>query len=307
MKTNVLTLAITLTIGVILAGSLLMPVLSDATTTERTFVNNGAFYVEANPTDIYTLEYSRSTESGVLYVNDEPIALSSSSYSVLVLDQSILRMEGFNNTMEYRGDGNSIGGIGELNITISGGSVTGTYQRFDGSTSFTWPTTTYTDAYVISADSQALIMSDYNTPVKMNEDSEILGFGLTRASAGGTALFMSKIEGNIADGVTVDILGTSTGTTLEGATVSNLEVNATKLDAYKDLYELTSITYTVTLADTTSYNVTYSAYIVPSEVSSELTNHLNPGEIAILNALPILIIVALVVMAAGALYLKRDD
>ena len=54
-------------------------------------------------------------------------------------------------------------------------------------------------------------------------------------------------------------------------------------------------------------NLTYSYFIVPASVTSELTNHLSNGEIAILNALPILIIVALVVMAAGALYLKRDD
>ena len=44
MRTNVLTLIITLVVGIILTGALLGPVISDATETETTFTNEGGFF-----------------------------------------------------------------------------------------------------------------------------------------------------------------------------------------------------------------------------------------------------------------------
>ena len=304
---RIVALVVGASVMVLIFSALLVPIINDATTTEKTFINSGAFYVEADPSNEYTLQYDRGSEPGVLYVNDVPIALPSSSYSVLVLDKSILRMEGFNNTMEYRGNGSTIAGIGVLDITVSAGSVTGTYQRFDGPTEFTWPTTTYTDAYVISDSTQDLIMSDYAIPVKMNEDSPIFGFGLTRDGAGGTALFLSKIEGNIEDGVTVGILDVNTGEALSGATVSNLSINATKLNEYVDLYQLTSITYTVTLANESTYNVTYSAYIVPAEVTSELAVHPDAATLSMLSVIPIIVMIGIVLAVVGVAIVGRND
>ena len=42
-------------------------------------------------------------------------------------------------------------------------------------------------------------------------------------------------------------------------------------------------------------------------MTAELANHLTPGQIALLNAIPIMVIVALLMAAVGAVALRRAD
>lgn len=304
-KTNLLTLVVTLTVGIILAGSLLAPVVADATTTERTFVNDGAFYVEVDPSETYTVEYDKAADLGVVYINGEPLSVNfSTGYTILAIDNAILRLQSGDTTIQYKGNGSYITGIKNLDITVANGTITGTYIG-TSNVETAWPTTTYTECHIASPAKQDFVMTEYNSTVKMKGDSEIFAFGQTSVK-NNTVLLLFKIEGNIKDGVTVTALGSSSGVVDSNAVVSDLTINATPVNGYIDLYDLSSITFNVGYEDTTTA-VTYSAYIVPESVTAELANHFNSGEIAILNAIPMLIIIGLVLLGVGAIFVRNRD
>lgn len=303
MKTNVLTLAITLTIGVILAGSLLMPVLSDATTTEKTFTNSGVFnYGIFTPDDEYTLEYDAS--DGSIVVNGETVPAfdaMNKTYSIVATDNFIARF------------GQNSGGyfcqcIGTdtNNNNFADGGLTATFTISSGNLSLTWiksdsttvtKTVSFDEMYAIVPTADEAILKVSTDKVYIKGDSELYASGLTTVT-NWTNIF--HFEGTYTDGITIS------SPNLSDATYDNIKWNIEPVAGYLDLYELTSIEFDITDNDTTVH-ATYSYFGVPSSVTAELSQHLAPGEIAILNALPILVIVALVVMAAGALYLKRDD
>ena len=308
-KTNLLTLVVTLTVGIILAGSLLMPVLADATTTKRTFTNDGAFYVEVDPSDTYTIKYDKATESGIVYINDDVLDVDfSTGYTIFAIDNAILRLQSNDYTLQYKGDGNYITGLIKVDLTISNGAVTGKYQiGANPGVDVTWPTTTYTTAFVASPTPQEYVMTEYNSDTKINNDDNIIAFGQTYLSTSEDPKWaLINITGNIKDGVTVDVLDSTTGDALTGATVADLSVNATKADGYKTLYDLTSITFNVTYDGATTA-VTYSAYVVPATVTAELSQHLDAGEIALLNALPVIVIIGLVLAGVGAIFMRNRD
>lgn len=296
MSNKIIGVVLTVVVGVIMLGSVFAPILADAMATEDTFTNEGAFYVEADPSDTYTLEYSLTDAPGVLVINGENATVPFTGYSVLILDKSILRAEGADNTLQYRGDSQSIAGISKLDITISNGEVTGTYRlKWDSAetSDHSWPTTTYTTAYVASTTAQDLIMSNYNNPVKMNGVSEIFAFGQT---AIGNTNVLVKISGSIDDNVTVSVLDRTTGEAIT-ATITNLSINKTAVDSHIDLYELNSITFTATLEDESTANMTYSAYIVPAEVTAERAVHFDAAALAVLGSLMVVFIVAILLIA----------
>lgn len=295
---------VSLAVVVICVAAIMMPVLNEATTTEKTFTNEGAFYVEADPSDTYTIEYDKATKQGVIYINDTALDLSfTTGYTIMALDKSMLRLQSSDSTLQYKGNGAYITGIVNADLTISNGTVSGTYQTTPGS-DLDWPETTYTDVYIASPSEQELVMTEYNATSKVLGDSEIFALGQTMVNS---VWYLFKITGTVEDGVTVACLDRTTGEEVEGAVISNLSINKTAVDGYLDLYDLTSITFTVTLADTSTANCTYSAYIIPAEVTAERSQHLSDAENMILNAIPALVIVALVIGALGVFVTSRRD
>lgn len=307
MKMNILALIITLVVGVILTGALLGPVVADITTTEATFVNEGAFYVELDPTESYTVEYNYTEKPGVVVINGMDMDIPfSTGYTIMAIDNAILRLQSGDLSIQYKGDNYNIVGIDELNLTVANGSVSGTYKTglAGGTKTQAWPTTTYNKCYIASPVDSELIMTQYNVPVMIDGDAEIFAFGQTRFND--DTLRLIKIEGTINNGVTVQILDRTTGEATEGATVTNLSINATEIDGYQNLYQLTSITF-VGADDDSSANVTYSAYIVPTEVTAERSQHLDAGQNALIGVIPIMVIVALLMIAVGAIAYRRAD
>ena len=303
-KNNLLMLVVTLTVGIILAGSLLMPVLSDATTTERTFTNTGAFYIDADPTDTYTIAYNKASEPGVIYINGDALDIAfSNSYTVFSIDNAIMRTIS-DNTLQWKGNGQYMTGISKVDLTVSNGSVTGTYIGVGGNET-SWPTTTYTECHIASPTREDLVMTSYNSTNKVLGDSDIFAFGQT-AVKNNTVMLLFKITGNVKDGVEITALNSTTGDVDASATITDISVNATAVNGYRDLYDLTSITFKVEY-DSTVTDATYTAYIVPTTVTAELSQHLNAGEIALLNALPILVIIGLVMVGVGAILVRNRD
>lgn len=293
-------------IAIIALAWVLMPVLTDATTTHETFTNEGVFYVEVDPTDTYTIKYDRSVESGVVYINNKAMDVPfTTGYTIMALDQSVLRLQSNDTTIQYKGNGSYLTGIVSLDITVSNGSVTGTYETFTTQSPRDWPETTYTECHIASPDKENYIMTEYNTVVKLKGDSDIFAFGQTSLS-GTTTLVLVKITGTINDGVIVSVLDKTSGEEIEGAEVSDLAVNKTAVSDFKDLYNLTSITFKITLPDESNTSATYTAYIVPSEVTAERAQHLDPAMNTILSVIPILIIVSVLLGLVAIFIIRRE-
>lgn len=295
--------SITATIVIVVMAGALMPILDDATAINDTFTNEGVYFVEVNPTDTYTIEYDKANNSGIIVINNTNMNVPfSEGYTILAIDDAILRLQSGDNTIQYKGDGQYITGITKLNITVSSGSITGTYTG-SGGVETSWPNTSYTKAFVISPDNQDNIMKAYTSTAYMNGDSEFIGFG--QSILNGTILVLCSISGTIEDGATVTVLD-SHGGELADATVSNIVVHYAEVDGYIDLYTMTEITFDVTYQGTVNSR-SYSAIVVPSEVTAEKSVHFTDSENAILGAVPIFLIVALLVAIVAMVIRSRMD
>lgn len=309
MKNNILNLAIVLTVGVILAGSLLMPVISDATTTERTFTNDGYYHMNlissADSDVVLTWDH---TDPYKITVGDVVVDLPKSYVipcTLVCSDDWGLRylLSNGNVTVDLSvfagpGDGTydaSTSTGNDMTITLSNGTAT-----FDnGSTPVTHA---YSEAYAISNGDGEYVMKKTTDTAYLKSDSSIYGVGRTYLNFSTPKSLNINVSGTIEDGATVTIFNP-----LSGYSVSNIVVANSAVAGYNDLYTFTSVSFDVTDSTPTTLGAVYSQVIVPYEVTAELTNHLTPGEIALINIIPVMVIVALLMVAVGGLYLRRND
>ena len=300
MDNKLITLVITLVVGVILAGSLLVPVLNDVTTTEKTFTNVGYFNVQEYSGD--NIEYSASwdhTEPAQFTVNDEaiPITYTENVNTSIVLDGNFF-LRYFPNTGVTLYYGSQA--IVEANTT-NGYDMTLTYS--DGTLTITNGTATReitVETFYSIANDGPFVMKKGNVNAYMTEDSIIYGSGRTNV---GTDVVGTLVSGTVDD---VDV------TIWRGdATPRDIVINATEVIGYIGLYSFDNVEFWVddTKEDnpTTTAKITYSYVVVPAEVTAELSQHLSSGQNALLNAIPILVIVALVLAAVGMVYVSRND
>lgn len=299
MNNKLITICITLVVGVILAGSVLMPVLNDATTTHKTFTNSGYYDMTYTETDELTLAWDY-TNPNVATINNESVSLPTTlpgSVNILCGDDWFLRWNASSLQFYSTASGSvnaSVADSTSMSITASNGSMTVTNTA---STPVT-QTVAYSFMYVIDPDGKYL-MKDKDAAVLVNGDSEIYAIG--RSTTTGLAIKL-KITGTIDDGFTAEQIGTSSATN-----IGDVTANYTAKSGYLDLYELTSLTVPITYGEGDSvYTAGYTYYIVPAEVTAELSQHLTSGEIALMGAIPVLVIVALLVVAVGVVARRND-
>lgn len=294
----------TLVVGVILAGALLMPVINDTTATERTFKNLGYYSLDvakADPADTITIEFDH-TKPLVLTVNGEEISMPKQIVTFVGSNDIMVRYFYNNDTRvsvhAYIGSTNN--GVyadswndQDMTITISEGTVTAS----NGST--TRQSTPTSDIYCISAESGEYVMKPYDQTAKLKGDSKFIAIGRTAVNSSNVCLYA---EGTITEGVpNIDVFYKSAETT-----TANVEINATPVTGYVNLYTFDNFTFDLTQGEDTVV-ATYSAIIIPAEVTAELSQHLNNGEIALINTIPVMVIVALLMVAIGAIALRRAD
>lgn len=310
MDNKLITVIITLVIGVIMAGSVLVPVLKDATTTEKTFnnANDGYYTLALNADDetTYSLTYLKS-KPGILEINgteyNANAAYGGATTSIVIADDWILR---YNSTLSEYGycqyyDGTNWAGNSttkSLSMTASEGVATIVVTAADDST--TTKTASYTTMYGIAPNSD-YVMKAPTQKAYLLGDSSIVAEGITTGTASGNVDIGSqliRIDGTIDDGVTITTSNTNWS-------VSNIVIHKTEVAGYNDLYQIEKITFDLT-KDESVYNATYSFFIVPSEVTAELSQHLTPGQIALMSAIPIMVIIALIMVAVGV-FARRND
>lgn len=278
---RIIGLVLALVVGGLLVGGLLIPSIEAITTTEKTFDNSGLYYME-NPTESITVSFLGDSQ---WEINGEPLVYTSiGATNIIVTNDTFVR-----NIGQVRGANYATWTDAEL--TIGNGTITGTATVNGNSTAVSWA---YDYVYVATNEKAANIMKSNAADSYIKADSEILGMGLStvKDSSGNNNTVEFKI-------VVEDLTATVT-TTNQYVTVSDVQVNATAVDGYKDLYLFKSVTFTATWGTYTTA-VTYNIVIVPSSVTAELSQHLDATQIAMFGVVSILGIVALVVVAANGI------
>ena len=290
---KILMTVIGVVVAVIITAAVLMPVLSDAVKTEDTFTNEGYYYMTdlGEQSIVYTFDGTKWTVDG-----EDMDVVPSDITTLIAGEEVIVRANG-----QIRGTTN-LNPTTITSMTVTADGITGTAIVSGNSQNFTISKTIF---YCAVNDKTGFVLSKYNTPTYLNKDSQILADGLSGYKAGSSALF--RIEGSIEDGFTVSPTPDTLG-------ITDVTCNYEVVDSHLDLYKVTSITFNSvydngTPDDTTDDVIrqqTYTSYVVPYEVTAERAVHFDPAQIAILDAIPMFVIVAILMLAAALIIRNRE-
>lgn len=288
MDNKFITLAIGLTVGVILLSGFLWPVIADATTTDETFTNDGLWRMkEIENGDVWTFSNSPATW---ICNGETQTGIYSSGSNGMLGDNWLVRSNGQARGPFISGNATSLSATAdEINITFSGLSGTLTYPI---------------SGYGIDNTGE-YILTDYAKPVYLNGDSTIYGTGVSSVDDVGCII---NVVATVDGGATFTMMSNRNTSDISNAEFSNVTINYEAVDGFKDLYKVASITADVTFDNTvegvtTSHtgSVTYSSYVVPYKVTAELENHLDTTQIALVAAIGTLGAIVLIAAAAGSI------
>lgn len=285
-------MAITAAIVVIVIGSVLAPVISDATKTEDVYTNEGYFYLDRF-TDEFSFKWDYDNPN-VFTINDKNVNFTNTSgldMSVVLGDTFLIRYYGDRCAFffePYWGSSVEANAINKtLDVTLSNGTLTGTNGLDTQSAS------SVTELYSIT-DNGPYIMKKTNESVYLKEDSQIFATGITEDPNAGAYLIWHM------DGTPADETGFHwPDEFISTITVSDEAINITESATISGLYELSTITFKAEESSETGANIdiTASYFVVPAKVAMSVSNPLGSGTIAILTAIPTLVIIALLVAA----------
>lgn len=293
--TNLITLVITLTIGIILAGSLLMPVVDNSTATTKTILNTGSEFVSADSddTDTHTIIISMDADSKLTITTDgEAVVLPDFS---LYGAASILYGE---NTFVRVSSAGVVNVYGRTNASTYGNQTIGTASAANPITISITGTTATISTYTIP-DVQVFIAAEGPYVLTKNpyvlEDSMVFIGAVNTISGTGIAF---DIYGPLDDLIGKGVWPNGRGIGDITPTLSNPTTN---------LYKVDKIEAEATNDGNVFGTMTITYFVAPKEITYDNAEYIGDQYAGILGAIPVLIIAALVVAAAGALYLKRDD
>lgn len=309
MNTKIIGISIAAFIGIVVLGSVLMPILDDATATTDTFTNDGYFHMNkyGSSDDSVTLVWDHTTPRAVS-VNGTTYNLATpvNQWIDLVVGDDWYIRYAYGGSVSFIGfDGAdqtnqvlaSVQNGSDMTAVFTGGTVTVTVTTTGADPLV--KTTDYIEYYVISGDSGSYVMKKSNESVYMSKETPIYGIGSSDAFSG---LAMTKLTGSIEDGVTATVLKSTSGEVTAGPTT----VNTTEVSDYTGFYQLSTITFDFIKGEETSA-ATYSYFIVPSEVAGERAVHFTDGQNAILGAIPIMIIVAILLGVVALVVRSRME
>lgn len=287
MKNNLLTLVITLTIGIIFVGSLLAPVIQDYENDVKVVKNNTTTNLAAVVGEDHTIEFTYST--GALEIDGEAIT-APAQLGVLVSDQINLI---YNNTpnLQLFSSQHTTGIVtitSDTTVTIEGNTITITY----GTDTEEEYTCEWIYLYDANGDYGIFRLYNANTTVYLNNINQLHGSNILVTTYDWFSFVGTDVTLAVADeDPVVDIVtGTVTGTN----DIFSINIGGTG----------TGFSFDVDNSGT-DYTVKPWIYVVPIEVSgySDMNKELLP----LMSALPILVIVALIAGAAAAIFNGRKD
>lgn len=280
-----------------------MPVLNDATKTENTLTNDG-YYRMTETEEETTIVWDTANAPKVFTVNGVDIDLTSldayhnTSFSIAFADDVVIRYLAagvVSNVQVWKG--NTVASLG----VDSGKTLTLTLT----SSGITWGVTGASDQainhsgkyFVLDTDGEYIMKYATGSAYLLEDSSIFYAGGISNAGS-----WMGVYIEGTADDYETTVLGS-------GVTISNKASEYSDVSGYIGLISLNKLTMTAsyTSNDTpTETTWTYSYFLVPYQVTAELSAHLTPGQIALMGAIPVLVIVALLVVAVGVVARRND-
>lgn len=278
MNNKLIAIVMTLVVGIILAGSVLMPVVNDArttTSTEVNYTNEEATFRMAGASDVVTLTLS----SGTVTLND--VAIEKISNSNILLSDAVsldqFQYQGnWLNRMWFK-DSTALQYPSAFELTFENGTVSGTVTISNETTDID---TTY--SYLFYADSEGdyiqMTNNDWANGVYLNNANQLILSGLYTTGENDTTY--SYVNGVFTTG------GDYTG---------SVELTTEKVGM--DVIKATALTVTIGEETFTPFRA-----LVPMTV----VGHTETPASSLIGVIPVLVIVSLVVAAIGMVVVKRD-
>lgn len=288
-------------VGVLILSAALFPVIDSATTTERTFKNEGYYNLDKTAEDFtFSWDYTSPTE---FVINNETVTYTNTNamdVSIVLGEKFAVRLQPQNAKVTFYGLGTYITADSintTLTVTVESGTLTATNEDTSKSV------TSVTELYYIS-ETGPYVMKKSDSIAYLNSGSEIVADSEIYASGqtfnGAKSIFW-HLEGTIDDMDYPDAFDNL-------LQISDETINGQYSNRYNDLFELSNITFTAyNTYQELSYNVTASYFVVPAEVTAELTVHASQDEIDLLETIPILITVGLILGIVGAVFVRRFE
>lgn len=273
MKNKLIMSIVGIAIGVILVGSILAPVIEDATDHTVTYDNRlGAVSYVDKTSDAITITGTTNT----LQINGVSSPVLNASYSTLFADTFAFRSSGgaihvnlfaLNSVRDY---------IGAINLVADHGHLTGTVGETEIDHEYNYIYfATYGEADYVMTNAQGAY-------VHKSDTIECYAYNSVMGST--TATRWAHIEGSIENGFTAKMVS---GQEYEATTV-----NYTPVDGVDDLYLLTSITFTIN-----DGSIIIDRFAAPANTDA-IADHDSQVD-NLLKTLPLFVIVALLLSATA--------
>lgn len=286
---------VSIAIACLFAVALLIPVIADSTVDEDTLVNEGLYYMSYVPeNDSHQLVFTPSvgwTFDGETF-GDVP-----NDCTIIGTDDLVIRGDG-----RARGIYSSTG-TSAIDLTVTDTTLTGTFgtQTVDFS---------YDKIIIAVPEKSDLVMKAGTTNAYVLGDSSIEAYGYTsiQYAENGNNNVVIHIDGNVDDGFT--ITASPSGNLTIDYAVDNITTDATLDSSYIGLYKISTIEFDIIVTnsdDNADYTThcTYNRIIVPSGVTAERSIHPDANTSAILNLIPLLVIVGIILGTVGFIALRK--
>lgn len=295
-------------IAVMLFATMVVPVIGEATTTEKTFTNGGYFTYDAVADDTDVTIVWEMASPDVVKIGDNTITMPEGASSWTIVGSENFTARFYRNatvtgiqcygTSGYISGNTGTAGLTSLTVAVSAASMVITAGE---------NTKTYTmgdHGFVLNPIGKGALTLKYSDEAAyINEDTEVYLCGTTFVTGSGTNDFVGVFGWGTVDDLTMSsFYGNSSPNT-----VSFGDVTATysAVSGYVDLYLLEKFTFPLTQNGAT-VTATYSYFVVPTEVTAELSIHPDDTSIALLSIIPVLIVVGLIIGVATIFLSRRE-
>lgn len=290
-KTNLLTLAITLTVGIILVGSILMPIVNDAQTqisTEQ--LNSTERYIMAGSNDDVVMV---ATADG-WEINGEIVTLPTPYFAVAFGEKGVIRFG--STTASVHTESARIGNI--VKFEYSEGTLTMTKNN-DTTQTEEWSYLFYPS----NKGDYGMFERLPGLSESLNVDKNQTAYYIANTAWNNSIEFWGVwevVNGDVTDTLIPFCYATTYNGTINVDSDAVVEINYTPSeDGLSNVYQYGSVTSNGTTYANQSFIVAPLTYHIHSQADN--------AALQLIGVLPILIIVSLILAATGTIFVRRND